>query len=301
MTFKAEGEALPDRDTLLVAEATGTLIETPVRKGALVSAGEVIARLDPEKAEATLSQAIEERDNAQRDFDNATRLFDRGVATRDSLAANRATLAAAKTDVISARKALEDLLVTAPFSGRLETRPVSAGEYVTSGSEIARLVDNDPLTIQIHVPQQSLGKIHEGQAAEVTFITGQVARGDVSFVGSAAASETRTFLAEIQVPNTDGEIAAGLSAQVLIPTGTAQAHFVEPSIVSMNTEGEVGVKVAQDGVTKFLPIEIVKSDASGIWAGGLPEEIVLITTGQGYVADGQVVRVSLEDDEESGS
>ena len=66
------------------------------------------------------------------------------------------------------------------------------------------------------------------------FITGEERAGVVTFVGTSAASETRTFLAEIEVENEDGAIPAGISAEVIIPTGEVTAHFLSPSIVSLN-------------------------------------------------------------------
>ena len=118
---------------------------------------------------------------------------------------------------------------------------------MSSGAEVGRLVDITPLTVAIQVPQQSLTRISVGQSATVLFITGEERVGTVTFVGTSAASETRTFLAEIEVENTDRAIPAGISAEVVIPTGEATAHFLSPSIVSLNTEGTLGVKTVITG------------------------------------------------------
>ena len=42
--FRAEGQALPDRETMLLSETTGEISEVLVKKGALVEAGQVIAK-----------------------------------------------------------------------------------------------------------------------------------------------------------------------------------------------------------------------------------------------------------------
>ena len=178
----------------------------------------------------------------------------------------------------------------APFDGRLETLVVDPGEYVPAGMNVGTVVDNSPLTVSIQVPQQSLTRINAGQIAQVEFITGDVATGVVTFVGTSAAEDTRTFLAEIRVNNADGKIPAGISAQVRIPTGEQKAHFLSPAILSLSTDGTLGVKTTNDeNRVEFSPITIVRAQTDGIWVTGLSDETNVITVGQGYVSDGELV------------
>lgn len=288
--FQAEGQAQPDRDTAIRAEASGDVAEVLVAKGEDVAEGAVIARLSTTRAEADLSRAREEQARAQREFDNATELLGRGVATADRVSQARATLAAAEAAVTAAEETINALEITAPFGGRIETLTLDPGEYVQTGAEVARIVDNRPLTVAIQVPQQALGRIRNGQPATINFITGETREGTVSFVGTSANAETRTFLAEIDVPNRDGAIPAGISAEIRIPTGTAQAHFVQPSTVSLSPEGRLGVKAVDETDTVvFHPIEIVRAEINGIWVTGLPETARIITIGQGFVNAGETV------------
>lgn len=300
LTFSAEGQALPDRDTGIRAEASGTVTRLAVDKGADVRAGDLIAELSSDRAEAEVVQAEEEVNRASREFNNASQLLERGLATADRVAEARAILAAARAQVTAAEQTLRDLRIVAPFDGRIETLSVEEGEYATAGETIARIVDNSPLTIAIQVPQQSMSRLEPGQAAEVSFITGQTREGEVSFVGTAAASETRTFLAEIRVDNADGAIPAGVSAEVVIPTGSAEAHLVAPSIVSLSSEGDLGIKtVDENGRIVFHPVEIVRADVDGIWVDGLPQNARIVTVGQGFVQEGDVVRAQVGSPEDS--
>ena len=289
LTLRAEGQALPDRDSALRATATGDVAEVLVVKGDLLEADQPIARIAATRAEADLARATEERTRAQRELDNANELLDRGVGTADRVSEARAALAAAEAQVTSAEQGLADLTIRAPFAGRIETLDLDAGEFVSAGEEVGRIVDNRPLTIQIQIPQQELQRIEAGQSAEVVFITGQTREGTVTFVGTAAADSTRTFLAEVEVANEDGEIPAGVSAEVTIPTGQAEAHFVSASIVSLDTDGTLGVKTVEDDTVRFHPVEIAKAELSGIWVTGLPDDAQIITIGQGFVQDGEAV------------
>ncbi|WP_114963898.1 efflux RND transporter periplasmic adaptor subunit, partial [Tritonibacter mobilis] len=204
------------------------------------------------------------------------------------------TLAAAEAAVASAEEGIEALDITAPFAGRLETLSLDAGEFVQAGAEVGRIVDNRPLTVSIQVPQQQLRRIENGQTATVRFITGEERTGTVAFVGTSANRETRTFLAEIEVPNQDGAIPAGISAEVLIPTGTREAHFIQPSTVSLSPEGQLGVKTVDDADTVvFTPIEIVRAEIDGLYVMGLQDTAQIIVVGQGFVRAGEAVRPSV--------
>ncbi|MDG1082751.1 MAG: efflux RND transporter periplasmic adaptor subunit [Planktotalea sp.] len=288
--YQAEGQALPDRDTLMRAETSGDIAEVLVSKGQDVSAGDVIARFDPTNNEADANRVAQELVLAQRELENAESLLQRGVATADRAADARAALVAVQSQVTAVEQAAKSLTITAAFDGRIETLNLDEGEFVSAGTEVGRLVDITPLTVAIQVPQQSLTRLSVGQPATVRFITGEEREGVVTFVGTSAASETRTFLAEIEVENADGAIPAGISAEVIIPTGEVTAHFLSPSIVSLNNEGALGIKtVNAENVVEFFQIQVVKAQIDGIWVTGLPESVDVITVGQGFVNETEIV------------
>lgn len=288
--FVAEGQALPARDTMIRAETSGQIAEVLVAKGADVEAGEVIARIATGARGADLTRELKELARAQREFDNAEALLARGVTTVDRVAQAQATLAAAQASVRAAEETIGNTEIRAPFAGRLEALDINTGEFVSLGSDVGRIVDNTPLTIRIQIPQQSLRDIVVGQQAEVAFITGETGTGEVRFVGTSADAETRTFMAEIEVPNADGTIPAGISAQLRIPTGEVTAHFVSPAILSLGTDGTLGIKTVNAGnKVEFHRIGIVRAQTDGIWVSGLPDEARIISIGQGFVSNGETV------------
>ena len=288
--FVAEGQALPERMTSIRAETTGQIVDVMVEKGQDVVAGQLIARFDVTRNVADLTRAQEELARAQRDFSNSQILVERGVATNDTLSQNRADLASAEADVINSERSLANSEIKAPFAGRLEALNLNAGEFVAAGSEVGQIVDNTPLSVTIQIPQQSLRNIKTGQQAKVTFITGEERNGIVAFVGTSADAATRTFLAEITVDNEDGQVPAGVSAEIRIPTGEAVAHFISPATLSLGSDGALGVKtVNADNTVVFSEITIERAQTDGIWVSGLTANVDIITIGQGYVNNGQTV------------
>lgn len=290
LVMTAEGQSSPDRSTAIRSESTGQVISVSVNRGDLVAAGQELGRIDAETAEAQLEQARTQAAQAQRDYENAVALQERGVGTQDRVTQSRAAQAAADAALTAAREQLDKTIIRAPFAGRLNDLTLDEGEFVDNGDVVAEVLDNDPLTIVVQVPQQSLSRLKKGQDAQVSFITGETRPGTVGFIGSNADSQTRTFRVEITVDNPDSVMPAGLSARVAIPTGQARGHFISPAILSLDTNGALGIKtVTAENTVAFAPISIVRAQTDGIWVTGLGETAQIITVGQGFVGAGDIV------------
>lgn len=288
--LRAEGYAQPDRESVIKSEGSGRVESLLVEKGDDLASDAVIARLEMRELKAALAQAEEELDRAQANFDNARSLFDRGVGTRDRLRESRSALAGARTGVTQAEEALDNAVIRVPFAGRLDALEVSQGDVVSPGSDVGTIVDLDPLTVEIRVPQRSLSDIAVGQSAEINFITGEQRAGDVTYISSRADPETRTFGVEVEVENSNGMLSSGVSAQVRIPTAEISAHFVSPAILALGRDGELGVKTVDDrDHVVFVPVEMVRAEADGVWISGLSETARIISVGQGFVRDGEQV------------
>lgn len=294
----AEGQSIPDRSATIRAKADGQIASVAVERGALVTAGQEIAQIDPTIAQSQLVQAQTQAEQAQRDYDNALALQGRGIATEDRVSQARAAQAAADAAVTAAQDQLQNTVITAPFAGRLNDLTVNIGEFVDSGDTVAEVLDNDPLTVVVQVPQQALSRLQTGQNADVSFITGEEKTGVVSFIGANADQQTRTFRVEIDVDNPDSLMPAGLSARISLPTGEARGHFVSPAVLSLGTDGTLGVKmVDDDNRVTFAPVEIVRAQTDGVWVSGLPDTAQIITIGQGFVNAGDAVDPRPQDED----
>jgi multidrug efflux system membrane fusion protein len=53
--------------------------------------------------------------------------------------------------------------------------------------------------------------------------------------------------------------------------------------------------VTDQDVVKFYPITVVQAQVDGIWVTGLPETVNVITVGQGFVNNDEVVAPSVEE------
>ena len=68
------------------------------------------------------------------------------------------------------------------------------------------------------------------------------------------------------------------------------AHKISPSILLLNDEGKLGIRIVEkDNLAKFVEIIILEDSEEGLWVTGIPEKVEIIIQGQGFVEDDQEV------------
>ena len=182
--------------------------------------------------------------------------------------------------------------VKAPFSGYLE-QIVKPGNFLERGQVCATIIQLDPITFIAEVPEFNINKVKTGQEVTLDLITGETVNGKLTFVSKSASTSTRTFKVESQVKNDSGQIRDGITSEMTIKIEKILAHQISPSILILNDAGKLGVRSVENNIVIFYEVVILEDSASGLWVSGIPENLDLITQGQGFVEDGQKVLINI--------
>ena len=228
----------------------------------------------------------------QRDleFAAAQKLKASNFQTETEVAAALANLEAARARVEQVEVEIANTTLRAPFDGVLDQRPVEIGDYVTDGMEVARLLDANPLVVAGAVTQQERPHIEVGDIGQARLFTGELVEGRVRYLSAESDDATRTYEVELEIPNPEGALAAGVSTEVHIATAPTAAHRISPALLSLDTAGRLGVKsVSRQGVVEFHRVGIIRADSHGAWVTGLPDPVRVITVGHGFVQAGESV------------
>ena len=284
------GNVQPNQVVLVRAETSGRVAEVLTRRGAQVSPGDELMQLDLGDRPARLRRAEAQLADAERNYEAVRELVEEEVTPEIELRRAEAELEAARAELENIEQEIEHTRLRAPIESVVNSLIAETGDFVSVGEEAVELVDNDPLLGIVDIPQHAVRRVRPGSRARVVLIGAEAVSGEVTFVAALADPETRTFRTHIEIPNPDGELPSGVSAEVIIPTETVPAHCVSPAHVSLNDEGQTGVfTVDEKNIARFHPIEFVRAEAEGVWVTGLPEEIRLITVRPGLVTPGQEV------------
>ena len=179
--------------------------------------------------------------------------------------------------------------VKAPFSGYIE-QIVKPGNFLERGQVCATIIQLNPISLVAGVPEYDINKVRVNQNVFVDLVTGQKIDGKLTFVSKSASPDTRTFSVESQIDNPEGLIKDGLTAEISIEIDSVKAHKISPSILLLNDEGKLGIRIVTDGnLANFVEIIILEDSEEGLWVTGIAENVEIIIQGQGFVEDGQEV------------
>ena len=282
------GRTEPSRMVNVKAETAGRIVVLPVKKGETVKKGQVIARIAMDDRKARLSEANARVEQFAIAHKAAQQLSQKQYRSKVKLAESAAQLEMAKAGLKSMSTDIERTVIRAPFAGVLEEQPMEIGDFAAVGHVIAGVVELDPVLIVGEVTERAVKLLKVGTPARARTLNGQPLSGVVSYISKVASPSTRTFRVEVSVANPDSSIPAGLTAQMSLNLGVAKAHFITPAILTLSSEGVLGVKILdENGVVRFHTGSIVEDTPEGLWVEGLPERVELITVGQEFVRSGQ--------------
>jgi multidrug efflux system membrane fusion protein len=279
-----------DRRAKAVARGGGVITELKVKRGSIVAANETIATISDEGRQAAVRQAQALLDQRLAEYEANKRLIDQGNAPRNQLPALEAAVAAARAAVATAQAESDRASVNSPIGGVVDVVPLQVGQAVQAGSEIATIVDPDPMLAVGAVSESRRGSIKVDQAATVRFIDGSKVEGKVSFVGLSADKATRTYPVEAVMANPDATIADGVTCEMAVALEPIMATAVPRSALVFADDGRLGVRtVDTQQRAVFVPVELVDDGREVVWVTGLPATTRLIVVGQDFVKDGDQV------------
>lgn len=285
-----QGQTQAKHTVTLKTEIAGQVLELLVEKGDAVKRGDILLRLSPDERPHQLEQARALQQQRELEYQAAKALKSKGLQAERQLAEAVSLLRAARVQLKSAELNVERQTLRAPFDGVIQARQAEQGDYLKVGDPVLTLVNLNPLVVRGDVAESEVDRLQTGMAATAQLSNGALIEGRVSFIAPVANSSTRTYAVEMEAENPLPHQRGGMSATIRVPLEAMSAYKVSPALLSLNDNGVLGLKsVDAEGVVQFHPVEVLKSERDGLWLGGLPPSVDLITVGQGFVRAGDRV------------
>ncbi len=285
-----QGQLEPRRTVDLRAETEGTVAAANVAKGLAVEAGTILLTLASDDRPERLAEAQALLAQRKVELEAARKLGQKGLQSENALRRAEADMAAAAAALAAAQLDMQRTRIRAPFTGVVNERPAEQGDLLQRGDVVATLIEVDRLLATAQVPQSAVSQLRVGDTVRVLPAGLEPVEGEMVYISGLADTDTRSFRIEVEIPNPSRSLAAGMSATLEIPLSEVNAHFISPALLTLGTDGEVGVMtVDQHDRVTFYATRLVRTDAGGAWVAGLPERARIITLGQGFVTEDQVV------------
>jgi cobalt-zinc-cadmium efflux system membrane fusion protein len=315
-----------DRIAHVAPRIPGRVQRVPVSLGDEVRRGQVLAELDSVElgqAKATYLAARTRQELARQNYERELRLYeDRITSERDMLEAR-----AAHQEAVSARRSAEETLrlygvptdaierlepgdlessllpVHAPIDGRIVEKHATLGELATPDRTLFTIGDLGHLWIWIDVYERDLARVHLGDDVEVAVesFPDSAFSGEVTYLSSEVAAETRTVRARIDVENPERLLRPGMFATVRLldpHSEDTSPSLVIPqgAIVRRGRETLVFVPEETDnGAARFASRIVSLGRQEGDWhevLAGLEEGERVVTSGT-FFLESELARAEL--------
>ncbi len=286
-----QGLTAPRRQVTLKSRTSGTVATTPADEGDLLSQGTLLVELHADDRPEKKKQAEALLEQRELEYEAARDLSERGYNPRIKLAGATTALNEARAGLAAIKLDIAHTEIRMPFRAVLEERLVEESDMVAPGTPVARIVEIDPLRLVAQISESRISGVEMGSVAAAELMDGTKLDGVVTTIGKAADPATRTYRVEMETPNPDGAIPAGRTLEVRLPAGKVRTHRISPAILSLDSEGRVGIKTVDgENIVHFHPVQIIKQNAEGMWISGLPRTATIITVGQEFAATGSEVK-----------
>lgn len=290
VTIVIQGQTVPERTLQVKAQTSGRIEKILVEEGDEVSAGDELLNIELEDRLIQLEQQQALYEARKKTYQRLSTLANKQYQSESELDTALANVKASEAAIARIRSDIGFVKPAAPFNAVVQSLSAEVGDVVSIGDPMLELVDNSVLVVEVQIAQQQINQVRTGLVADIALATGEQVSGEVRFVAPRASSASRTYLAEIGIPNDDGRLKSGSSATVSLRVDTKKAHYVSPALFSLTEDGKIGLKSVDDNnQVVFHEVSLLQSDNDGVWVTGLPQSVNLITTGQGFVEAGNTV------------
>ena len=294
-THKVTATITSDADAPVIAKAKGEVIELLVEEGDFVTDGQVLARLDGERARLELLAARAELVRARKEYQRNVDLHARGLVSTSMFEGLEYDLAALEASYKVRKLDYEYCNIRATISGVVSAREIKLGQTLAANDVAFRITDTTELIAYLHIPQAELHKFKAGQKATLSVAATPDASYSavISRISPTIDSRNGTFRATATIDNSGGELAPGMfgrftvayeeHADALLVPLDALVDEDEQATVYVVNGSEVARRRVTTGIEAGSRVEILD---------GLDEHDTIVVTGHSSLRDGSRILAS---------
>ena len=290
----------------VASQVSGKVLAIYFHSGQDVKKGQAILQLDDATDKQALANLSAQYAYAVKYYDRMRRASIAGGVSKDAIDQQKSKVSSLNAQVNQAQVTIAQKRILAPFSGKIGLRQVDVGQYLSPGSEIAKLVAWDPLLVQFSLPEQDINSISVGQSVRVSAdaYPQQVFHGKITAIDSAVDSQTHTISLRATVPNKQRKIYPGSYAtvDVMLPK-VDNVVTVPKTAVVPSLYGDMVYVLTKGGINKRdnKPYQIAKQkfvklgDTIGnkiIIVSGVSSGETVVSVGQLKLQNNSRVRVN---------
>src|SRR5438477_5371654 len=288
------------KQTTIYPRSNGYVQSWKADIGDNVQAGQLLAEIATPEVDQQLAQARAQEEITKVTADRWRDLVQKNVVSRQEYDQNQKAYEAANANLQQLEKIQGFQQIVAPFTGKITARNIDIGTLVTagtgnSGTPLFSIVQSDPLRVYVFVPQTNAASMREGLKAKILVQErpGQDFEGTVTRTAGALDPASRTMQVEVQVPNHDGKLYAGMYGQVKFQLPDDNAPIVVPADAFVfRSQGPQVVTVTNDNRIHWQKISVGRDFGTQLEVlSGLSENAKVVMNPTDDLVEGVQVQV----------
>ena len=270
-------------DAEVVAKVAGEVEELLVEEGAIVTQGQVLARLDGDRLRLTLNESAARLRKLQRDYERNVELQQKGLISAGDFEKIRYEMEALEASHNLASLELDYTQIRAPIDGVVSARYIKLGSTLAVNAPVFRVTSLEPLIAYVHVPEREFTSIAAGQTAQlyIDALQRDPITADVTRVSPVVDPATGTFKVTIEIYDEARRIKPGMFARIGIVHDRHENALLVPRSALIEEAAATSVFVVADGLARRKPVTTgYTSDGMVEILTGLDGDEAVVTVGQ---------------------
>ncbi len=278
------------------SEISGLVRAINFEEGTHVSKGNLLIKIDDRELQAQLAQALTKEKLAVENEGRAGKLLKAEAISQEEYDTSEAELRSLQSQTQLIRAQLSKTEIRAPFSGKIGLRNISTGAYVTPTTDIANLIDINPVKISFSVPEKYAQRVQLGSQITFTIAGSSSAfKAKIYAKEPAIAVNTRTLVLKAKADNSDGSLLPGTFANISLPLENIKNAILIPSEAVIPVLKGKQVYISENGKAKAVDIKSdIRTDKDVLVSGGLSVGDTVLTSGIMAIKEGSPVKVKVQ-------
>lgn len=160
--IKVTGTFIPSEAINIQSEISGKITYLNLQEGSYVSKGTLLVKLYDADLQAQLSKLKIQEDISEKAESRLAQLLSKNAVSQQDYEAALIQLNNIRADIQILQSQISKTEIRAPFSGMLGLKSVSLGAYISPTNVLATLSQNDPIKIDLSVPEQFASSFKKG-------------------------------------------------------------------------------------------------------------------------------------------
>ena len=284
-TINITGRIYSDENIFITSQVKGRVDQVFVKSGQVVKKGTWLLKLSGGDSGAGLQQAKASLRSAKLKLNADKKLFAKKLLSKSGYEQALSAYELAKANYASVKEKNDLHYIKAPFTGKIGIVRVIKNESVSNNQALLDISSGDTYKFVAHLSSNQVKRLSIQNTFSGTTANNDTISGIITGISNVPEATTKTYRIEGKILQKN--FANGEAGSISVNLSPIQAHKIAPSLLVLNKDGNLGLKVLENNIVRFKTVNILNESLNEMWVSGLPQTVTIITKGAGFATIGK--------------